>query len=131
MIKEDFCSFDVAKLLKEKGFDETCYACYEYFKSSVTLYHGWPFEYKGHPVKNSSDRIKCPTLQMVMKWLRETHRIDICVCRELDEYGKCFNGYIAVVYKNGYYKVTIRDVTKNLTYEEAANKAIKYGLTLI
>ena len=25
MIKEDFCSFDVAKLLKEKGFNGLCF----------------------------------------------------------------------------------------------------------
>lgn len=79
MIKEDYCSFEVAKLLKEKGFDETCYACYEYFSSSVTMYSGWPFEYKGEVVNNSKDRIKCPTLQMAMKWLREVHNIHIVI----------------------------------------------------
>ena len=29
MIKEAYCSFEVAKLLKEKGFDESCRAVYE------------------------------------------------------------------------------------------------------
>ena len=29
MITEDYCSFEVAKLLKEKGFDETCYQKYD------------------------------------------------------------------------------------------------------
>lgn len=28
-ITEDYCSFEVAKLLKEKGFDEACRAVYE------------------------------------------------------------------------------------------------------
>lgn len=76
MITEDYVSFEVAKLLNEKDFDELCYACYEYFESCVTLYRGWTFEYKGNPVHNSLDRIKCPTLQMAMKWLREVHRIE-------------------------------------------------------
>ena len=75
MLKEDYCSYEVAKLLKEKGFDETCYACYEYFSSSVTMYSGWPFEYKGEVVNNSKDRIKCPTHQMAMKWLRNVHNV--------------------------------------------------------
>ena len=131
MITEDYANFEIVISLRDKGFDEPCYACYQYFKSSVTLYQGWTFEYKGYPVKNSPSRIKCPTLQMVVKWFREVHHIDICICRELDTYGKCFNGYIAVIYKDDCYKVTIRDATKDLTFEEAANKAIKYGLTLI
>ena len=28
MIKEAYCSFEVAELLKEKGFNEPCYTCY-------------------------------------------------------------------------------------------------------
>ena len=78
-MKEDYASFKTAMLLKEKGFDETCYACYEYFESGVTLFKGWPFEYKGKPVHNTNDRIKCPTLQMAMKWLRETHGIEVII----------------------------------------------------
>ena len=50
-ITEDYVSFEVAKLLKEKGFDEEC-----------QQYYG---DYK-YP---------CPTLQMAMKWLRKTHNI--------------------------------------------------------
>lgn len=70
-IKEDYVSCEIARMLEKKGFNETCYACYEYFESGVTLYKGWMFEYKGIPVHNSSERIKCPTQQMVMKWLRQ------------------------------------------------------------
>ena len=28
IITEDYVSYEVAKLLKEKGFDEPCYTCY-------------------------------------------------------------------------------------------------------
>jgi hypothetical protein len=52
-ITEDYCNFDTAKLLKEKGFDEEC-----------QKYYG---DYK-YP---------CPTLQMAMKWLRKVHEIFI------------------------------------------------------
>jgi hypothetical protein len=125
MITEDYVSFEVAKLLKEKGFDVPCIGLYSVRSKEFHLdctkrcNNGGLFEYAA------------PSHAMVMKWLRETHHIDICVCRELDEQGKCFNGYIAVVYQNDCYKVTIREVTEDLTYEEAANKAIKYCLTLI
>lgn len=28
MTREDYCSYEVAKLLKEKGFNEECFALY-------------------------------------------------------------------------------------------------------
>lgn len=105
MTAKDYIIFELVKLLFEKGYTK------------------YPLSYDG-------DYWFC-YLQMVVKWLREIHHIDICVCREIDEYGKCFNGYIAVVYQDGCYKITIRSAEDDLAYEEATNKAIKYGLTLI
>ena len=35
MITEDYVSFEIAKLLKEKGFSEPCYTCY----LNKELYH--------------------------------------------------------------------------------------------
>ena len=131
MITEDYVSFETAKLLKEKGFDVYGDGSYD---SGIEIYKEYsPFGKLNSCVTSKPHRkaYAAPTLQMVMKWLREVHNIDICVCQELDEQGKCFNGYIAVVCKDDRYRVTIREATKDLTYEEAANKAIKYGLTLI
>lgn len=102
MTAKDYIIFELVKLLFEKGYTK-------------------------YPLSYDDEDWFC-YIQMVMKWFREIHHIDICVCRELDEYGKCFNGYIAVVCKDDRYRVTIREVTKDLTYEEATNKAIKYGL---
>ena len=142
MIKERYCSFEVAKLLKEKGFDETCYACYEYFSSSVTMYSGWPFEYKGEVVNNSKDRIKCPTHQMAMDWLREIHKLLISVDAR-PVYGKVetekgrntcgllYWHYIASGEwlddrYNAFEKAFA--VSAN-TYEEAVEAALKFSLT--
>ena len=130
-IKEDYVSFETAKLLKEKGFDETCYACYEYFSSSITMYSGWPFEYKGEPVHNSKDIIICPTLQMAMKWLREVHNIMVSpYALSLGYYFEIFdltNRDITgckPLYKVGIpYKVDVLSI-----YEEACEVAIKYCL---
>lgn len=55
MITEDYVSFEIAKLLKEKGFDERV----------LTFY--------------PPGDIPRPTLQMAMKWLREVHDIDVSV----------------------------------------------------
>lgn len=59
MITEDYVSYEVAKLLKEKGFD----------------YQGFDYiDFEGEVIKQ--DR---PTHQMAMKWLREVHKLHISV----------------------------------------------------
>lgn len=87
MITEDYVSFEVAKLLKEKGFDEKCYCCYrkklvdnkivdeeELFVSAHLMLTNSKLEDKSY-----RDIVYCsaPTLQMAMKWLREKHKITI------------------------------------------------------
>ena len=125
MIEEDYVSFETAELLKEKGFDEVCFSCYEYFESGVTLYKGWIFEYKGYSVLNSSDRIKCPTLQMAVKWLREVHNMYIEICVGA--------GYIYgdVVFKSAVYNDELDCLSEPESfpsYEEAVEAALKYCL---
>ena len=129
MIREDYVSFEVAQLLKDKGFDELCYACYEYFESGVTLYKGWPFEYKGEPVHNTNERVKCPTLQMVMKWLREVH--NLCI-----EPYYVYDGYLCAISKiptgvEVYYSNEggDKDSGRFATFEQACEAAILYCLT--
>lgn len=124
MITEDYVSYRVARLLKEKGFDELCYACYEYFKSNMTMYSGWPFEYKGEPVHNTNDGVKCPTHQMAMKWLREVHKILIVVGIKKGDRGE--------------YRYSIKSIRNDVLigisdrsyihYEEATDAALEYCL---
>ena len=78
MITEDYVSFETAKLLKEKGFDE--YGMYFYtledegeegYKSNKRLQE---LAHNSHP-ELEKRAVSCPTLQMVMKWLREVHSL--------------------------------------------------------
>lgn len=65
MIKEDYCSYEVAKLLKEKGFNEPLRCWYDNFQN---------FHEEGVRMSNTDclpPTIMCPTHQMAMKWLRE------------------------------------------------------------
>lgn len=70
MITEDYVSFETAKLLKEKGFDEPCLS-YFWSEGIDTSYTETPFTqnnmYEGQILR--------PTLQMAMKWLREVHSL--------------------------------------------------------
>lgn len=130
MTKEDFCSYEVAKLLKEKGFDETCYACYEYFSSSITMYSGWPFEYKGEVVNSSKDRIKCPTHQMAMKWLREEHKIMITIIPQEVNVGVDRMCYAIYRITEDLYQPLYNGKVDSLvdSYEETVEAALKYCL---
>lgn len=119
MITEDYCSFEVAKLLKEKGFDEYCRSYYEL---------GEPRVYVGsNGVCNntmfqdeSNECIARPTHQMAMKWLREKHNLHIEVI-----YNPYYEEYKSCMYKNiGEYNYT----EFYSTYEEAVEAAIKYSL---
>ena len=72
MITEDYCSFEISKLLRNKGFNEPCRAYYDMgaLKEDVTVPMDWSHS-------NFIDHISAPTLQLAMKWLREVHRIEI------------------------------------------------------
>ena len=69
MVTEDYVSFETAKLLKEKGFDEPCLMCYTY--DGKLGNYGQYNSYKNSEVFS----LTAPTLQMAMKWLREVHSL--------------------------------------------------------
>ena len=75
MITEDYVSFEVANLLKEKGFNEPCYRWYD-TKGDVCakfINPDIPLDY------SSREYYLCPSLSMAMKWLREVHKIHIVI----------------------------------------------------
>ena len=69
MITEDYVSFETAKLLKEKGFDEATF--YDYNERGTRWFEEVLVNH------NSQGGVACPTLQMAMKWLRKVHEIFI------------------------------------------------------
>lgn len=75
MINEDYCSFEVAKLLKEKEFDERSSASYD---SKGELKEGYAYWNKT-PIWYAA-----PTHQMAMKWLRDKKNILIYVYPVID-----------------------------------------------
>lgn len=115
MITEDYVSFETAKLLKEKGFDEPCNKCwYIETKDIEDVYNG----------KNSdlaSEFISAPTLQMTMKWLREKFNVLIVIDR-----GENFYAWQLENNTTGKYIGEI--VGECPSYEQAAEAAIKYCL---
>lgn len=74
MNKEDYVSLEVARLLKEKEFDEYCNTCYYYHDNEWILQDG-----NNKNSINGKDWMSRPNLYEAQKWLRNTHDIHIVV----------------------------------------------------
>lgn len=112
-------SFELAKMLKEKGFDIKCLICYlEDGSKQLSSGDEGDFEKYNH---NLWDNYSAPTIAEVVMWLYEKHGIWIEVI-ETDLFDKFF------------FQIKRKDNTrlKNGDYNsptEAYESAIKYVLT--
>lgn len=120
-LKEDYCSYEVAKLLKEKGFDGIC-QCYWHNFYGLTPFNGKGDTYKTRP----SFGVLVPTHQMAMKWLREIYNIIIMIDYNEDEDCEDNERFGFAIYQKNIRKV---DLATYPTYEEAVEAALKYYLT--
>ena len=122
-ITEDYVSFETAKLLKEKGFDEVTSKWYLKYKGEYTLVSRGTAE---HP----DSSIDVPTLQTAMKWLREKHNQNVTV-----------NAHNNVARLKTIYYAEVQNLSEPAeksfcvngcifkdTYEQACEAAIKYCL---
>ena len=131
MITEDYVSFEVAKLLKEKGFNEKCVAYYPQCITPIKLTFGGRVNYNSSNKFKMLPPISAPTHQMAMKWLMEAHNIMV------SPYALSLGYYFEI------FDLSTRDITgcKPLyqvgvpskeyvlsTYEEAVEVGIKYVL---
>ena len=122
-MKDDYVSFEVAKLLKEKGFNEYCLK--NYWSSDKEL-HDWKWELSYNRNSDGNCNTKdcaAPTLQMAMKWLREVHRIDIII--EISDPSVKDRKYYCMIW-DGNNNSYILDLFN--TYEEAVEAALEYTL---
>ena len=109
MLTEQYCSYEVSKLLKENGMDK------EYFTHYI----------QKNNTDGTSEAVTTCTHQMAMRWLREVHHIETCV-----EYSIPDDAYN--------YTIIVKDVTNGFTiihsegtyevYEKATDELLKYCL---
>lgn len=128
MTQEDYCSFEVAKLLKEKGFDGLCY-CHEFtdYEGNFTTYHT---EYPEN-WNQSEPCVSIPTLGMAMKWLREVHRYYIQIMLDSWALGDHSGYYVVIQKTDSDFEMMLQDAVDDVfykTYEEACEAALKYSL---
>ena len=116
-ITEDYVSFETAKLLKDKGFDE--YTFSDYSEEGVIGFN----EVETRIAKG----YQRPTLQMAMKWLRKEHNLCIVplpIVTDDDGEGGCLWKYTISM------KLKVLFDSENLyeSPEIALDDAIKYCL---
>ena len=121
-ITEDYVSFEVAKLLKEKGFSEPTCGFYHNDYIGTLLVPG-PSNHNG-----SINSVSAPSQAHAMKWLREVNHIFI----EIDYVvlTKTFFEYTYEIHNMCKGRsIAISEFRDNYeTYEDACEAAIKYCL---
>lgn len=119
MITEDYVSFEVARLLKEKGFNEPIRCWYDNFQD---------FHEEGVRMSNTDclpPTIMCPTHQMAIKWLREKYNIYISIQPDFPsdkDYKMCWCWSVSILYEN------YINMKANQCYMKIYEEAIKYCL---
>ena len=115
-ITEDYVSYDIAKLLKEKGFNIPCFGRYSvrsknfHIDCTKKCNNGGLFEYAA------------PTFQMVRKWLRDTYNLYL-----FNEYfGESKTYKWRIIEMNSTHKHS--DFKHYNTEEEATEASFKYAL---
>lgn len=136
---EDFVSFEIAKKLKEKGFNEFCYM---YFDIEGKLYQVEEYDAMNSGITISSLLIKnickwavmdctAPTISQVLKWLRKEK--DIYVQIEYinnEHFGsviiRCSTGGVIASYKDDKFHYSDSETLSREKYEQAALAGVEY-----
>jgi hypothetical protein len=143
MITEDYVSFEIAKLLKNKGFDNDCRMVWikennEQQNERRMLPHAFM---EGEEFVNAKDvetvleqepenyleAYLCPTSQMAMKWLRENYSIDLTLVPSPNK-DDTYSLIYAVVILNKKHEPMFSGGYEFEDYNQCVNDGIKYCL---
>lgn len=83
VVIEDYVSFEIAKQLKEKGFDVLCTA--HWFIGTDRTFNISNYPQNWNAMKTDLDWVSCPTLQMAASWLRNKYGYFISIDVEVGE----------------------------------------------
>ena len=138
--QEDYISFEIAKLLKENGFNEETEYVFSNNGELLRLshfgiknltnadcndYHTWKLSIEG-----VASIISAPTLQMAMKWLRKVHKIHITIGYAYKADANLTDDYVSYCFEAENAKTLISYAQNEWydTYEQACEAAVKYCL---
>ena len=112
-MKEQLVTFEVAKLAKEKGFNELSDSCYNIIGVISNNINNKNQDWTDNKVYTA------PTQSLLQKWLREIHKINVyCIPSDFEE-GTWYNN------------IASHNPVFTGTYEEALEIGLQEGLQLI
>ena len=124
---EEICTYEVAKLAKEKGFKWKCRDYYNMY-SELRVNGIYAIEYTNSQIDDGY--MTAPTQSQLQKWLREEKKLHIEIIATA-------SGYYWVLNKTNGTSITDSDVLDRWTnedsgrfdiYEQALEDALKYSL---
>lgn len=123
MNKEDYVSLEVAKLLKEKGYNISCRTSRKK-NGELIMYEIEQSLDNMLSIGDECYEYLCPTLYEAQKWIRINHRIHICVdC--------CVFGWTCILYDVVSGEQLSEVYGCKDTYEEALNAGILEALKIL
>lgn len=130
MTKEDYVSLDVAKKLKEKGFNECCGAYYHLNWDDMTEEECFEIASEQN-FKNSNNvyRVGAPTLHDAQKWLRTSKKIHVNADYEV--YREKWFFSLCLINPDKFNQFEDMSESNYNSYEEALNAGILEALNYI
>lgn len=140
MIKEAYCSFEIAKLLKEKGFDEMCRTFWKDWDHKVVLHNAdrnQMFDYCNNSTlqdycSEKGINIAAPSHQLAMAWLREEHKIVIQIGIKITGASYYYQIWdYSIIQPNKFIggMIDLRECAENFnSYEDAVEAALRWTL---
>jgi hypothetical protein len=121
MITEDYVSYEVAKLLKEKGFDQNCAT---YYLDGQVWRH-----YHGEVIPKGKQIYAAPSQAMAMKWFREVHKVLIVIdAYHADHWEGYIDTFEISIYSHASTIIVPNEIAHHTDYEEAVEAALKFCL---
>lgn len=127
----EFITFEIAKKLKEKGFNEQCLG---YYTKDSDFYYNTSYgsdienafkSFNSRPNHICGKRIDAPTVSQILKWLRKEKNI-ICL-PHIDPVEEKWFFYVVILPQACDFPVYMSSIIYN-TYEEATLNGIEYVL---
>ena len=126
---ECYVSPEVAKLLREAGFD---WECKEYYYNFTTT--GWSLNFDDNFVNWNSwgeQYISAPTTEVAQRWLREVKDIDVYIFPTTNTKRECVYEWGIKTFGRALWVEGQPYTNQYETYEEAQEAGIKKALELI
>lgn len=124
MSKEQYVSFEVAKLLKQKEFDWEVRSLYGKYEDDIG-FSSWSNNYNTY-----DDLYSAPTQQMACDWVEKTYGFFIEVSRHIDINGN-YHYFYMILDKECKYASSGTHDNNYLSKYEAIESALEYVLTNI